>query len=264
MKKILVILLCFAMMTILAACKEKTDNESTQSQDSSQSQESSTADNSDMTSDESIDDETTEEETPSDEDSIEDETSEEESDFVYNSDYMSEKLGNNFSLTYRFTYYEEESQEETVEITIMRNENGCYISADGEEFMFVKEGDGYAMCSKDEETGAFVKIPGVTFTEDDVDASAISIITYMSFYNDYADELESDGSGNVCGRDCDKYIIDASALGASANIEFYIDKATGVCLKYAADVSAAGEEGSFTYECIAFSLEDVVLPEYTE
>lgn len=263
MKKFIVILLCFAMLAVLVGCKEETNNES-KAQESKATENSSTASDENQTSitdeteDASVTDETAEDE-------FSDESTEDDSDFFYNSEYITENLGTDYSVTYRFTYYEEESQTETLEISLARNENGCYVKTnDGTEFMYVKDGDGYAMCTKDEETGAFVKIPGITLTEDDVDTTAESVLTYMMFYSTYADDLNSDGSDTVCGRDCDKYVLNASEWGTAANIEFYIDKATGVCLKYTVDVSSGEAEGGFDYECIAFSLEDVTLPEYTD
>jgi outer membrane lipoprotein-sorting protein len=263
MKKLIVILLCIAMLAVLVGCKEETNNES-------KTQESQVAENSNTASDEnqtSVTDET--EDTNATDESIDeefsDESIEEDSDFVYNSDYINEHLGTDYSVTYRFTTFEDESRSENFEISLARNEDGCYVKTnDGSEFMYVKDGDGYAMCVKDEDTGVFTKIAGVTLTEDDVNTTAGAVLTYMSFYDTYASDLKSDGSETICGRECDKYSFDATTIGTAGSVEYCIDKETGVCLKYTVNITTGEEAGSFNYECIAFSLEDVTLPEYTD
>jgi hypothetical protein len=186
----------------------------------------------------------------------------EEADFVYNTNYMTDHLGS-YSVTYKFTYFENGEETESMTVLLKKNEEGYYFNLyDGQEIMYLKEGDEYIVCMKDEENGPFKKIDGYTMTEDDVKGSAEMVLTYMSFYSDYIDDLSNDGEETVCGRSCDKYFFDASEMGVSSKVEFYIDKETGVCLKYSVDASADGESGGFKFECTEFSLENVELPAY--
>ncbi|MDD4125596.1 MAG: hypothetical protein PHW77_07740 [Eubacteriales bacterium] len=246
MKKLIVILLCVSLITILIACKSTdTDNESSVVNSSEAASEESSADTA--------------------ESSDSSEASEADSGFEYGLDYITENLGDIYSITYQIINYSVDSEPETTTIEIARNEEGCYINF-GEDYslLYVKDGDAYAMCLKDEETGDFVKVPETTVDEEDIDLTASLMLLYMAMYEDYAEELESDGTATVCERDCDKFILESDFFEDSTKVEFYIDKATGVCLKLTFDSSESIEDGYFEFECTSFSLEDVVLPAYTE
>ena len=59
-------------------------------------------------------------------------------------------------------------------------------------------------------------------------------------------------TATVAGRSCDKYTFTQSAYGATASSEVCIDKATGICLKWAASGSYQGDSGAITFECTQF------------
>ena len=59
-------------------------------------------------------------------------------------------------------------------------------------------------------------------------------------------------TATVAGRSCDKYTFTQTAYGATASSEVCIDKATGICLKWAAAGSYQGDSGAVTFECTQF------------
>ncbi len=183
--------------------------------------------------------------------------------YVYNADYVTEKIGEDYSITYKITYYYEDADAKTAEVTIARNGGGYYINTGSMEYMYVKNGEGYSICSKDELTGLFRKIPGVVISAEDVDKSATAAL-YMFFNDAKEEDLVSAGDAVVCGRVCGRYVLDASARHASTDMEFYIDKAAGICLKYTCSSPAEGENGGIDYECVAFRLGGAELPDYTD
>lgn len=230
MKKLIIFILCISMSLMLIGCfdfKKITDKSEPQ---------------------ESIDNNTNEDT--------------DESEFVYNPEYISDHLGNEYSIAYDITLYENSKESKKVTVLIKKNESGYYFKmGDEDEIMYQKDGDAYAICLKDDETGSFSKVEGMTMTEDTIKATAGMFLSYMSYYQSYIDDLVSDGSATVCGRSCDKYIMNYSGLGVSQNIEYYIDKETGVCMKYSYDLGVSEDFSGFDFECVEFSLEDVELPE---
>jgi hypothetical protein len=190
----------------------------------------------------------------------------ENNDFEYDEDFISAHLGDEYLVKYRVTYYEDEESEATVyEMGIAKNSEGLYVGlGKGTEFLYVKEGDGYAMCFKDTDSGVFKKYGGVTLTEEEVLSTAESVLGYMSIYSGYSDTLEKVGSATICGRSCEHYRNNSYYWGTGGYVEYYIDKETGVCLKYGVESSLMGKQGMFTYECLEFKLSGVQLPAYTE
>lgn len=245
MKKLFIISLCIFLSITLVSCfgnyKNSEGNNINLEDDSRDTEASNAAD---------------------EDNSTEEYSNSEDPEFIYNSDYISEHLNRDFSITYNFTYYEDNSKAETVTILLKKNDNGYYFKlSDGSEFMYLKDGDVYALCVINEETGIFSKMDGITMTEEEVKGSAESVLGYLSFYETYIDDLKKDGSETICEHSCDKYILNSASWGVSSKIEYYIDKETGVCLKYLVEAAAGKDRSGFDYECTEFSFENVTLPE---
>lgn len=216
MKRLIAVLLCIAIISLLAACNNPGDDKSSENQ----------------------------------------------IDFDLND--ILEKIGDNFSVTYRITYYNDEDGEDQSEITLTKTQQGYYYNLDDDGSLYIKEGNQYVMCSYDQDTGVFVKMPGAYLGEESVTALAASILGYMSMYSSYTHGLDKKDSATILGRNCDKYVFEYTAGGVKVNLEFFIDKETGLTMKFMGDQSGKSSNYNFVYECIALSLGNAELPEYTE
>lgn len=185
--------------------------------------------------------------------------------FEYGEDYITSHLGDEYSIKYSLTSYDNGQASNTYTVALSKNEKGYYVDlGGGAEYMYIKEGDVYVMCVRDEESSIFKKVSLFTMSEEEVKTSVEATLGYMAYYSYYTDNLEKDGTATVCGRTCVKYKLKSYGWGASSSLVYYIDKETGVCMKYEAAIAAGGEYGSFTFECIEFSLSNVKLPAYSD
>lgn len=82
--------------------------------------------------------------------------------------------------------------------------------------------------------------------------ASAGIIGYMGFYSSLSgDALKS--TATIAGRACDKYTIKETAAASTYSLEVCIDKATGVCLKYAASGAVPNARASYSIECTEFN-----------
>ncbi|MEQ8153811.1 MAG: hypothetical protein ABRQ25_02810 [Clostridiaceae bacterium] len=237
MKKITVLLLSFVLIFSLAGCtKSSSPTTDSNNDNSTASEDTSTVDNN------------------------------EQKDFQYSDEYISAHLGNEYAVTYKFAYFENNKETNTAVVTIKKNEKGYYFNMGDasenigdSEFMYVKENDKYVMCTKGG-SGVFSKVSEVTMTEDEIKATAAGTLSYMSFYKTYVDDLNKVGTETICGRTCDKYSMKSYNTAASVYIEFCIDQKTGICLKYTVNAKDWNERGGFNFECTEFKTDNVELP----
>ena len=138
--------------------------------------------------------------------------------------------------------------------------NIYYYLTEEDEYYFDFSNDGYFV-SYSKEDGVWTKEVSnynayVTkaMAEQMAKAASAGIIGYMGWYSTVSGDAAK-STATVAGRACDKYTVKDSAVSASYSLEVCIDKQTGICLKYAASGSAAGERASVSLECVEFSTE---------
>ena len=185
--------------------------------------------------------------------------------FEYGKDYIAQNLKGDYSITYKYSVA---GQEDALVITHTRTSAGVYMSYGGMEMLYIKNGDKYDIYQGSSENG-FVKVDFMdSVTQEEMESDALYSIAYSFlniFIHQYTDNisgLKKDGSATVAGRDCEKYTFQYSGFGAAVKYTYYIDKVTGVCMKWDYDVAAAGQGGSMTFECIEFKTSGVTLPAY--
>ncbi|MCL2706789.1 MAG: hypothetical protein FWE97_01285 [Dehalococcoidia bacterium] len=172
-------------------------------------------------------------------------------------DYIANNLKGDYSITYRYSI----SGADSLELTCIRTSDGYYYDYGGSGVLYIKSGAKYDTYYGSAD-GGFIKVDFIEpMTEDQVKAQFI-FIGWMSHYGSYASDMVKDGSETVAGRSCDRYKYTWSYFGSSVKYTYCIDKATGVCLKYAYDVASGGQSGSLTFECIEFKTNGVKLPAY--
>ena len=80
----------------------------------------------------------------------------------------------------------------------------------------------------------------------------LAISGYMTMYQAYEGMKMTKTSGTVAGRSCDKYSQKDATIGAAVSYSFYIDKATGICLKWEVSGVSTEGSGSASFECLEF------------
>lgn len=229
MKKIIICMCTLALLLSLVACgkKEKTQSENTDKGSTSQNED----ENGDST-------------------------------FNYNENYINDHLKGDYSITYKIISSETGEDDTNYIVKMMRTSQGYYIMmGEDTEMLYIKNGDQYDMYLGNNESG-FEQYTDIKFSENEVKAQTQSFLGYMLAYSQYSDSLKNSGNATIAGRSCDKYSYNYIVLGASAKAEYYIDKETGVCMKYFVESKSGGESGSFQFECIEFKISGVVLPKY--
>ncbi len=128
-------------------------------------------------------------------------------------------------------------------------ENEYYydLSSDVKAVVYSKE-DG--VWSK-EETAYNAYLTKAQYVQVAKGASA-GIIGYMGFYSGLSGNAVK-SSATVAGRACDKYTIKETAAASAYSLEVCIDKATGVCLKYAASGAVPTARAGVSLECTEFN-----------
>lgn len=196
-----------------------------------------------------------------------------------------------------------QASETNANIDAMRNENGIYLKyegvVDGEEkedgtFVFAAKGDVFYYASNDEVTiydlsnaeysveyhqananaewTATITYYDETTTkatkEQEVRETAQAILTMATYYDEEESDDEVGGmkkeTAELLGRECDKYSLSFS-MGSLArgNTSVWIDKATGICLRWSANASALGQGGGVNFECKEFK-ESYTAPQIPE
>ena len=186
--------------------------------------------------------------------------------FTYGKNFMDQNLRGDYSITYELTSSDSDERYVT---TFAQTSKGRYISyGDGDVLYIMNSDNKYEMYSRNWE-GIFEKDEYTNaMTEEELEenfmyiAATAMIKGYMMQYSDNIAGLKKSGSAKVAGRDCDKYTFGLSLFGVSMKYEYYIDKATGVCLKWYWDAAAGGQSEGYSFECIEFKTSGVTLPNY--
>ena len=174
-------------------------------------------------------------------------------------DFIKENLKGDYSITYEYSY----GDEETLTVKTARTSEGYYFSYYGIESLYIKDGDKYVAYQGSAEEG-FTKIDFLEPMElEEVESYTAFGTGFMSQYSSDISGMKRDGSETVAGRDCDKYTYSIGAFGVGLKYSYSIDKATGVCLKWAYDLAAGGNSGSLSFTCTEFKTSGVTLPSYS-
>ena len=182
--------------------------------------------------------------------------------FNYGSSYIDEHLKGDYSITYKITSSGTGETTSAYDIKMMHTDAGYYISmGEGRELLYIKAGDKYTMYMGDSKNG-FVAYGEPTYSEDDVKSQTQLFLGYMTMYVDFKEQLKMSGTETIAGKSCDKYLFDYDFLGSKLKYEYYIDKETGVCMKFYIEGSGAESAGQFTFECTEFKTDGVTLPAY--
>ena len=180
--------------------------------------------------------------------------------FEYGQNYVNNHLGD-YWVVYSITAYED-GETDTFTMEQKRTSAGYYWNYEGEEMLFIKNGDNYDWYSKDS-GGVFKKY--MTMDKASTEAVMSAFWIYALTYDAYGSSLTKSGSEAIIGRNCDKYIYNYSypAAGYSFTYTYWIDKATGVCLKYSIAAQAGGQKAGYEFVCSKFQTTGVTLPEYS-
>ena len=183
----------------------------------------------------------------------------------YDRDYVREKLTGDYSVTYKRTSYGYENAEETTYTTTTKTSGGLYyefIDVDGQNrsTLFIKVGDGYVMCEGSAGGGFMLRnAPSAhKYTESEAEEHiGFKNSGYMTAYSAHEPMTTPVGDEEIAGRDCDKFEVEIP--GQEGVDSFYIDKETGVCLKF----TPGAEDKTSGFECADFRRVGVYLPPYT-
>jgi len=166
------------------------------------------------------------------------------SNFKYSREYVDKNLTGDFHIIYE---YEDNGGKQVW--TGIRTKDGFYFKMDIEEILCIKKGDVY-VCY---EHGDYEDSDEMTL--DEINEWAEYFWDLMVGYDNGAtdaDEFKIAGAEKIAGRDCEKFTYEGEAL----NIEFWIDKTTGVCLKGKQEFSG----NTISFECTTFKTSGVTLP----
>jgi len=164
----------------------------------------------------------------------------EASNFPYKNGYIADHLDPNHSITYET----HEFYQGTLVVTYTHTSSGgYYIGVVGkEEHLFIKNGDtGKYDTYEGTAAAGFKKTATASATQEEVDKAVGFGAGLMSWYVAEDPQLTTGefmklvGSETVIGRDCDKFVEELTPTSGPTTNTYWIDKATGVLLKYTQD-----------------------------
>lgn len=185
--------------------------------------------------------------------------------FEYGQNYIDQHLTGDYWIIYTITTYSTgDTQSATIEQRRVGSSYYLAVSEEGHdksEQLFIKNGSDYEWYIKSSGTYQFMPL---TLTESEVKDAMSTYLVYMTLYSSYDSFLQRDGSGTVAGRDCAKYTYNYALPGYaySTKYSYWIDKATGICMKFAMDVQGGGEKAGIESECTTFQTTGVNLPSH--
>ncbi|NCA68155.1 MAG: hypothetical protein EOM87_08865 [Clostridia bacterium] len=152
-------------------------------------------------------------------------------------------------------------------MTFIQNTTGCFFASyetpadvlDGS--LVILNGSGYKWYQIEDGKRTFLY---ESQNDDDATQFFGNIIQlYFASHAYYAeDDFHQKSTATVAGRDCTVYSYSYSWLDTSIEWDYYVDDATGVCLKYIGSANDSGERGSFVWETTELVLGEVSLEPY--
>lgn len=183
--------------------------------------------------------------------------------FGYGTDFINNNLKGNYWVVYNISTHSNGDTDSAV-MEQRRTSEGYYYATDGGEegMMFIANGDDYDLYMPNGD-GLYTK-SGITYPKDTAESMMYGISMYMSSYAGFGSELVKSGSATIAGRDCEKYTFDYTypVYGYKYKYTYFIDKATGVCLKFDMELNGAGQKIGYEFECSKFETSNVKLPDY--
>ena len=193
--------------------------------------------------------------------------------------YVNGMFEGSFSVTFKLTEYSSGQASTPKFIRTVRTADGYWIvTSDSKEVnaagtsddpyadgkLFIKKGTRY-----DEYT---FNTTGKTFSKDSGDKSAETVETIaknnLAYFSNYVDVTTTGKKGSdetIAGRSCATYTSGMNILGmAGMTNTYWIDKSTGVCMKYAFSATSNNEKSGTEVECVEFTaIGTITLPEYS-
>ena len=173
-------------------------------------------------------------------------------------DFIAKNLTGDYSIKY--TVYANGS-DETAEVFTIRTSEGYCIGTFGSTALYIKNSDNLYETYFSSNDG-FYKVDFLDpITEDEVKSNMEIIFGFMTQYSGTSG-LQKGGTETIVGRNCDIYKESVAGFGVAMGISFWIDKETGVCLKFTYDMAAEGGMANMSFECTEFRTSGVKLPDY--
>jgi len=193
--------------------------------------------------------------------------------------YVNGLFEGSFAVTFKLTEYTSGQASTPKFVRTVRTADGYWIvtsdskevnaagtsdDPDAEGKLFKKSGTRY-----DEYT--FITT-GKTFSKDSGDKSAETVETIaknnLAYFSNYVDVTTTGKKGSdetIAGRSCATYTSGMNILGmAGMTNTYWIDKSTGVCMKYTFTTTANNEKSGTEIECVEFTVADTItLPDYS-
>lgn len=185
---------------------------------------------------------------------------------VYSDEYLNKHMPKEYRISYKIVTSDGDSKDQTSTVTLSKSNKGILLNIDGAQQLFIKSDKGYKMYSYDEDAGTWTDMSTIYnekgfLSEADVNNIVTVYTNYMGYYSALRDEMKYDGKEEICGRKCEKYKYKGGIPGYNAKYDIYIDKETGVCLKYTIAVKAEGEKANLNFEATEFVTEGIEIPE---
>jgi len=185
------------------------------------------------------------------------------SNFEYGNSFVKAKIGNNYKITYKYTYTEEGDEYGFFEKTMIYTPIGLYTALNFSNdsyiyYLYVKNNSGtYDYYYGNPIDGFVLSETAEQLTEEERE---LETFLEMTYYNTSKSKLKKNGADMILGRNCEKYTYTIAAYGVTVTKTYWIDKATGVCLKYTWTDSIKGQSETANFECTEFKIGGVELP----
>ena len=93
---------------------------------------------------------------------------------------------------------------------------------------------------------------------------AVELNASMVWWSEYTIASVRIGSEIFLGRDCAKFVYESNSSETNRKTEYWIDKATGACLKYIDDLQTTEGYVKTSWACTEFKIGGVTLPPHPE
>jgi len=174
----------------------------------------------------------------------------------YTKDYIDQHLTGDFAVSYDSVT---EGSGTAERYALTRTAEGYYLEAVTTVMLYLKSGDGYD-CYMRLSDGKFQKVAPATQAQ--VDSSVAAVTDMFVQHVGQSWGLKYAGTETIAGRDCDKYAAEVPSGGGSLTVAYWIDKATGVCLKYDYISHSPGETQNLGFVALEFKTSNVTLPSH--